>query len=130
MDDRQGNLFGPTTGVGAYGQPLDAPTSPPVVPSNGTATSDAAARSIEGGPYRDDMARVLACVLDAGPEGRTCEEVETLLAMKHQSASSKLNRLHARTSPPPIRDSGRTRRTSSGRPAVVWVDSNLPETPQ
>ena len=52
-----------------------------------------------------------------GKPGATCEEVERSTERSHQSVSSAIRTLalHGR-----ILDSRKRRRTSSGRPAIVW----------
>lgn len=49
--------------------------------------------------------------------GRTCDELETLLSMSHQTASARLRDLAMRGD---IRDSGKRRKTRTGRTAIVW----------
>jgi hypothetical protein len=83
--------------------------------SNGVATSNAAAVSISGaaGALR---ARVLHVITELG--GATCDEVECVTDLKHQTASARVYELHTRGK---IVDSGERRATRSGRDAIVWV---------
>lgn len=52
------------------------------------------------------------------PDGLTCDEVEILLGLRHQTASARVHELMRCGS---IVEQGRKRRTRSGRNAVVWV---------
>lgn len=86
-------------------------------PSNGTETSNDAARSIEPQlPRLEKM--VLDCLRGWGDDGLTCDTVEMMTALPHQTTSARLNQLAKRKL---IRDSGLRRPTRSGRRAVVWV---------
>lgn len=70
------------------------------------------------GLHRSQMTmrnRVLECVRDGN--GRTCEDVCRLTCLKHQTVSV---RLHELSEDGLIYDSGRRRRTSGNRPAIVW----------
>jgi hypothetical protein len=58
-----------------------------------------------------------------GSYGATCCEVELALEMRHQTASARIRELYLSDD---VRDSGRRRRTTSGRNAVVWVANRLP----
>lgn len=49
--------------------------------------------------------------------GLTCDALETLLSMSHQTASARLRDLAMRGD---IRDSGKRRKTRTGRTAIVW----------
>jgi hypothetical protein len=51
-------------------------------------------------------------------DGRTCHELEAMLGKTHQNTSPQVNFLENAGW---IRNSGRTRNTPSGRPAIVWV---------
>ena len=64
---------------------------------------------------------VLACITATGDRGATCDECEVFLGMKHQTASARINELMAEKY---IEDSGRRRKTRSGRQAVVWKSSS------
>ena len=84
------------------------------VPSNGVATSDAAAASIG-----TDVGRLRALVLGyiQTRGGLTCDEVELASGLSHQTASARINDLHRLGR---IVDSGDRRKTRSGRNAIVW----------
>lgn len=85
------------------------------IPSNGVATSDAAAASIV-----KDVARLKAIVLDAIKRegGLTCDEVEIVTGLRHQTASARVYDLKKVGR---IVDSGTRKKTRSGRDAIVWV---------
>lgn len=62
--------------------------------------------------------RVLETVIRAGALGMTCDEIERVTGLPHQSASARVHELErARL----IVNSGRTRATRAGRRARVWV---------
>jgi hypothetical protein len=80
-------------------------------------TSKAAAKEIA--PVVGKLRRsVLAKVVEAGSGGLTCDEVEQLLVLSHQTASARLNELAGASV---IVDSGTRRLTRSRRKAIVWV---------
>ncbi len=56
--------------------------------------------------------------LQTSEDGLTCEEVETKLTMKHQTASARIRELQDLGI---IEDRGIRRKTTSGRPAAVWI---------
>ena len=95
MSDYQPNLF-----VGA--------------PHNGVDTSIAAARSILP-RLGTDEARVLACI--RVNSGNTCDEVEKILGLRHQTASARINGLVAKGL---LVRTSRKRKTRSGREAAVY----------
>jgi hypothetical protein len=79
-------------------------------------TSYSAARSVE-----DDASAIRARVADAirrSDDGLTCDEVEVLLALRHQTASARIRELVLKHA---VKDSGERRKTRSGRQAVIWV---------
>jgi len=83
----------------------------------GSDTSEAAAASVdETTPYL--RRRVFDYISARGAEGATCDEVEGALDMRHQTASPRVNELAGRGA---IVDSGRRRKTRSGRSAAVYV---------
>jgi predicted transcriptional regulator len=85
---------------------------PPAVAAS--PTSVAAAESLAGSA--DALrARVLRHIREMG--GATCDEVEKVLDMRHQTASARIWELRKAGF---IHDGGRTRKTRSGRSAVVW----------
>lgn len=51
------------------------------------------------------------------PLGMTCDELEVLLMMSHQTTSARVRDLAMRGS---IRDNGKRRKTRTGRTAIVW----------
>jgi hypothetical protein len=64
-------------------------------------------------------AKILACVRDAGPYGRTCYEIEQLCGLIHQTASARCSGLKDRKL---LRVDGERRRpTQTGRLAEVLV---------
>jgi len=67
-------------------------------------------------PHASRLAQDVFRVISRG--GATCEECETALGMKHQTASARCRELRDRGL---VRDSGRRRKTSSGRWAAVLV---------
>lgn len=86
-------------------------TSPPSVPVD---TSEAAALSVQDRAeiMRWRVLRTIRCM-----SGATCDEVEERLGMRHQTCSARVCELRRMGM---IRDSGRIRKTRSGRNAVVW----------
>jgi hypothetical protein len=62
--------------------------------------------------------RVLGAIRDLGEHGATCDDVEVVLDMTHQTASARVHELAWAGF---IQDSGRQRKTRSGRAAIVWV---------
>ena len=96
----------------------------PTAPHNGTDTSRDAAESIRSqinGMCRDVLEKVRAC-----PSGLTCEQIEQLLGMKHQTASARLRDLmEMHPSPLEFRLDPKTgkpqrRVNSSGRTARIY----------
>lgn len=86
-------------------------------PHNGTDTSRAAAESVTAHvPRLEQM--VLDSVAAAGPDGRTCYEVEFMTGLSHQTASARITSLSRRGA---LVDSGQRRLTITGRKAIVWV---------
>lgn len=79
-------------------------------------------------PILTDLeSKVLSVITRAQAKGLTCSEVETKLKMSHQTASARVNALRDKKE---IVDSGQTRKTTSGRSAIVWVIPNYgPEEP-
>jgi len=77
-------------------------------------TSVAAADSVAGSAQAMRQ-RVLRFIRETG--GATCDEVERKLELMHQTASARIWELRKAGF---IRDSGATRKTRSGRAAVVW----------
>lgn len=83
----------------------------------GSYTSRAAAESMERG-----AGRLRAIVLDAirlaGVAGATCDELEHALILTHQTCSARVRELVLGGH---VLDSGKRRKTRSGRAATVWV---------
>jgi predicted ArsR family transcriptional regulator len=97
VQDGQGDLF-----------------APPTAPWSRLGTSQMAAADIEEHLNRLEE-EVLLAVLLLG--GATCDEVEVVLEMRHQTASARLNQLEHREY---VMDSGVRRATRSGRMAMVY----------
>lgn len=106
-----------TTGAKSKGAPRD-PRTPFV---RGSDTSEAAAESVA-----DSVEAMRALVFEAicasGEHGRTCDAIERRMAMLHQTASARVRDLALMGV---IKDSGKRRKTRSGRLAVVWVKAPL-----
>lgn len=51
------------------------------------------------------------------PDGLTCDDIEVLLGMSHQTTSARVRDLAIRGE---IRDTGKRRNTRTGRKAIVW----------
>lgn len=93
---------------------------PPTVPHvSGSPTSRAAADSMRR-PASGMRVRVLELIANFGSYGLTCEDVERLLQMRHQTAGPRIKELKDVGL---VIDTGRTRPTSSGRQAAVYVAS-------
>lgn len=50
--------------------------------------------------------------------GATCDELELLLGLSHQTCSARIRQCAKSRM---VRDSGNTRPTRTGRPAIVWT---------
>jgi hypothetical protein len=87
-------------------------------PHEKTRTSKEAAECIAGiaGTLRG---KVYALIAASGEYGMTDDEIETVSGLIHQTASARrrelVDKLHL------IVDSGRVRKTRSGRNATVWI---------
>ena len=86
-------------------------------PYSRSGTSRAAAES-QRGKHGIDRERVLSMITGAQAQGMTCWEVERAGGFSHQTASARIAQLHQRDH---IVDSGRRRRTGTGRQAIVWI---------
>ena len=71
---------------------------------------------------------VLNVALSAGTRGVTCDEVEQILEMPHQTASARVHELgkertdqDGNVRPQMLFDSGARRKTRHGQLATVWV---------
>jgi hypothetical protein len=67
--------------------------------------------------------KVFALVVQRGEAGLTCDEAEILMAGRHQTISARFYELHTSGR---IKNSGKCRRTRSGRFAVVYVTADQP----
>ncbi len=85
-------------------------------PDSGSATSRAAARSVQH-RVGTDCGRILELLIGQRSYGATCCEIERMLGLSHQTASARVRQL-AKASM--IEDSGSTRATRTGRQAIVW----------
>lgn len=84
-------------------------------PSNGVETSNEAAESIQ--PDTSRLRRIVFnLIVDRG--GLTCDQVEEITGLKHQTASARVYELHTTSQ---IVDSGQRRKTRSKRNAIVWM---------
>lgn len=81
-----------------------------------SATSKAAAREIEY-TAKTLRARVYRCILNHGNRGRTDEEIQLGLKMMRTPSSLRVELVEKGL----VKDSGRRRKTTSKREAVVWV---------
>jgi hypothetical protein len=92
-------------------------TTAPIAYSNGVDTSNAAAASIEPHlPRLEQM--VYDCIKGWGDDGLTCDSVELMTALPHQTASARIKSLVDRGV---IKDTGLRRQTRSGRMARVYA---------
>jgi len=86
-------------------------------PHSDNDTSRGAAEAIA--PHVSRLAEeVLEQIWLCGEEGSTCDEIEFLKDMKHQTVSARIRELKIKGR---IKDSGLRRKTRSDRPAIVWV---------
>ena len=97
----------------------------PEVPFSNRSTSLAAAHSIAM-DLSSMESKVLGVVYRAEGQGVTCDEVEVAMGWSHQTVSARINGLMRKEM---IADSGFTRRTRSGRSAIVWVSRHLAPAP-
>lgn len=63
------------------------------------------------------ISTILRMLKDAGPQGLTVEDLETLTHLPHQSVSARVHDLHRRGAIAPIG----VRKNRSGRAASTWV---------
>lgn len=85
---------------------------------SGSDTSAAAAASITPSAAQAMRDTILASVTASASVGLTCDEVEELHNMRHQTASARIKELKDEGL---LLDSGRRRDTRSGRKAAVLV---------
>lgn len=90
------------------------PLEPRLPPSVPVWTSEAAAESMVL-PASGLRKKILDLIRDGG--GFTCDEVERIFRIRHQSASARIREL---VQDGWIEDSGESRKTRSGRKAIVW----------
>jgi hypothetical protein len=111
------NLFGPLFDGVRWNQSTAPMERLPTVPYvKGSDTSEAAAESMR--EHVTQLAgRVLRAIASGGASGFTCDEVEVLTGMAHQTCSARVNELMRKGR---IVDTGQRRKTRSGRKAVVW----------
>ena len=111
----QGSLFNPD------GAPIPAYVA-------GSDTSFLAAEAVAS-KVTQYQKLVLDVALSAGTRGVTCDEVEAILGMPHQTISARINELmkthkprgEEEERPPMLFDSGARRKTRHGQQAIVWV---------
>ncbi len=95
-------------------------------PHNGTATSREAAKLAKPGTGAQASV-VLACIREAGASGRTMNEVEDITGIMRASICARFAALRESRL---ITATEHTRRTPSGRRAVVWVAVGHVTTPK
>ena len=103
MNEHQRSLFTPTN----YGDTVPA--------VHGSATSEAAARSIT--PRLNQLQQCVLALIRAAPDGLTDENGIDASGLSPSTYRPRRIELTARGL---VRDSGKTRKTRSGRAAVVW----------
>lgn len=86
------------------------------LPTNEYCDTSVAARDSMGG-IKNNLRKKIYEFIEA-KSGATCDEVENLLDLRHQTASCLIRFL---TQDGFLRDSGERRLTRSGRKAIVWV---------
>jgi predicted transcriptional regulator len=84
-------------------------------PAKGPITSRGAAESLIN---VSKLASEVFTEIMSEPKGMTCDEVELLMDGRHQTISARVNELRDKGW---IKDSGRKRKTRSGRQAIVWI---------
>ena len=93
------------------------PLVPPAHHNAPAGTSEVAAERIAG-HAKTLRARVLAYIIGQGAHGVTDDEGEAALGIKPQTYTPRRGELVAQGL---VVDSGRRRKTTSGRPAAVWI---------
>lgn len=101
------------------------PLNPPARHNAPAGTSSVAADRISD-HATDLRARILIFIVEQGPHGATDDEGEAVLGIKPQTYTPRRGELVALGL---VVDSGRRRKTASGRPAAVWVTPNHADTP-
>jgi hypothetical protein len=84
-------------------------------PHVGKATSWAAAMSMR--TVASQLGQIVLDAIAGRPDGATCEEVEDILAAKHQTISARIRELVLMNK---LYDTGVTRFNKSGRKAIVY----------
>ena len=103
-----------------------------VAPHNGTDTSAEAAESIR--PNLNAMRSLVLSHIKTSEDGLTCEQLEGLTGLKHQTVSARLNELATCTPPfavhqtDPSTGKPRTRRNVSRRPARLYFSADIAAT--
>ena len=69
-------------------------------------------------PVAPSMRLQVCLFIEDRENGGTCDEVEVMSGFSHQTVSARIRELAKAGR---IKDSGRTRPTSAGRKAVVWI---------
>jgi len=100
--------------MGKSGFYFDDPDPPHV---QGSATSHAAAVSMKSSANAI-RSKIKSRIQAAGVYGKTCDEIEAEMDLRHQTASARIRELALAGL---IKDSGAVRPTRSKRNAVIWV---------
>ena len=88
----------------------------PIAHSNETTSKEAAKSMISSADAIRN--RVLEAVVSS--RGATCDELECVLSLSHQTCSARIRELALMGK---IKDSGLKRKTRSDRSAIVWIES-------
>jgi hypothetical protein len=110
----------------------EAPLSAPApAPHNGTETSREAAESLSGVTLAKLEQKVYGIIKLAGARGMTCDEIEDVSRLTHQTCSARVNGLMQKGAIEEllllVPEKGSdylvavTRKTRSGRAAQVWI---------
>jgi predicted DNA-binding transcriptional regulator len=84
-------------------------------------TSEQAAFAIL--PHVSKLADKVYAFIKESKDGVTCQEAEHALNMAHQTCSPRIRELNLKGM---VRDSGKRRRTTSRRWAIVWITTEKP----
>jgi hypothetical protein len=114
--------------VGGQGELFNKNGAPLPAYVAGSDTSFLAAEAVAS-KVTEYQQRVLNVALSAGTRGVTCDEVEAILDMPHQTISARINELmkarkprgEEEERPQMLFDSGARRKTRHGQQATVWV---------
>jgi hypothetical protein len=93
----------------------DYPARPGFVSGSDTSREAAKRSDSSAGAMRT---KVLSYIESLGPKGATCDEVEEVLQLKHQTASARIRELVIDEK---LIDTGRRRKTRSGSSARIYV---------